>query len=224
MVSTGWLASICNLSTNYSASGSYAVVVAMHGGRGTASHFETLTSYSTKSDAEDFIVVYPQGVSNTWNASHYCCGSAQSQNVDDVGFLRNLVTDMLSAYPIDPGKVFANGHSNGGVMTWRLGCDAADLFVAIGPDAADSGHLHDPEGANPDCDLGGSKVSVVNLHGDNDSNIPCYRGAGSGAEPYVRQPVEAPVTDPRTRSTSCTGSRPTSACGPASTAAPSFRR
>lgn len=82
-------------------------------------------------------------------------------------------------------------------MTWRLGCDAADLFAAIGPNAADSGHLHDPEGANPDCGLGGNKVSVVNLHGDNDSNVPYYGGAGCGAEPYVRQPVEDPVTDPQ---------------------------
>lgn len=98
-----------------------------------------------------------------------------------------MVLSLLDAYTIDPAKVYAVGFSNGAVMSWRLGCDAADLFDAIGMVAGDSTTLH-PD-SSP-CDLGGNTVRVVNLHGEDDLNMP-YEG-GPGADPYIRQPVEDP--------------------------------
>ncbi|MGH8175602.1 MAG: serine hydrolase [Steroidobacter sp.] len=167
------------------------LVVALHGGGGNGPQFESASGYSLKADAENFIVVYPSGIGalGTWNASTHCCGPANVQNVDDVRFLKDLAARLSAQYAIDSRKVFATGHSNGGVMSWRLGCDAPEVFSAIGPNAADSTTLHS-DGAP--CDLGSRRVRVVNLHGDADDRMPYRGGAGSGAEPYVRQPVEDP--------------------------------
>lgn len=167
------------------------LVVALHGGSGNPNQFETQSLYSPKADANDFIVVYPKGTGllPTWNASLGCCGYANNNNVDDVRFLKDLVARLSGAYTIDAGKVFATGHSNGAIMSYRLACDASDVFVAIGVNAGDSTTLH------PDlspCDLGGNTVSIVNLHGDADTNEPYMGGAGSGLEDYIREPVEDP--------------------------------
>lgn len=167
------------------------LVVALHGGGGNGPHFEDATGYDLKADAKNFIVVFPWGTGDprTWNASTECCGPANTNQVDDVRFLREMVLSLLGAYTIDPAKVYAVGFSNGAVMSWRLGCDAADLFDAIGMVAGDSTTLH-PDGSP--CDLGGNTVRVVNLHDEDDCNMPYMGGAGAGADPYIRQPVEDP--------------------------------
>lgn len=170
------------------------LVVALHGGGGSGPTFEDRTGYDLKADDENFIVVFPTGTGNplTWNASTECCGQANINQVDDGRFLREMVLSLLVAYTIDPAKVYAVGFSNGAVMSWRLGCDAADLFDAIGMDAGDSTALH-PDGSP--CDLGGNTVRVVNLHGEDDPRMPYMGGEGTGADPYIRQPVEDPNPD-----------------------------
>lgn len=184
---------VLHLPTGFSPSNGIVrpLVVGLHGGGGSGRQFENSSGYSPKADTENFIVVYPTGVGilGTWNASTACCGSANTDNVDDVRFIKDLVSRLSAQYAIDPAKVFATGHSNGGVMSWRLGCDASDVFSAIAPNAGDSTALH--RDGTP-CDLNGRKVSVVNLHGDADTSMPYYGGAGSGLEPYVREPVEDP--------------------------------
>ncbi len=170
------------------------LVVALHGGGGSGPIFKYTTGYDLKADAENFIVVFPTGTGNprTWNASTECCGQANTNQIDDVRFLREMVLSLLGAYTIDSAKVYAVGFSNGAVMSWRLGCDAADLFDAIGMDAGDSTTLH-PDGSP--CDLGGSTVRVVNLHGEDDLNMPYMGGRGMGLDQYIRQPVEDPNPD-----------------------------
>lgn len=173
------------------------LVVALHGGVGSGPTFEDTTGYDLKADDENFIVVFPTGTGNpltwnAWNASTECCGQANTNQVDDVRFLREMVLSLLDAYTIDPAKVYAVGFSNGAVMSWRLGCDAADLFDAIGMDAGDSTALH-PDGSS--CDLGGRTVRVVNLHGEDDLNMPYMGGDGMGLDHYIRQPVEDPHPD-----------------------------
>jgi polyhydroxybutyrate depolymerase len=185
-----------HLPTGFSMTGGIVrpLVVALHGGGGSGPHFENSTGYDLKADAENFIVVFPTGTGNprSWNASTECCGPANTNQVDDVRFLREMVLSLLGAYAIDPDKVYAVGFSNGAVMAWRLGCDAADLFDAIGMDAGDSTTLH-PDGSP--CDLRGNTVRIVNLHGENDPNMPYMGGQGMGLDQYIRQPVEDPNPD-----------------------------
>ena len=52
--------------------------------------------------------------------------------MDDVAFLTLLVADVAKAYAVDPNRVYAAGHSNGGIMALRLACEASDVFAAVG--------------------------------------------------------------------------------------------
>jgi len=109
------------------------VVFALHGMFQDAVKFGLNGSdMEAKSDEEGFIVVFPNGLSESWNAGA-CCPNASLVNRDDVGFLRNLVGQLVSAHGlcVDRERVYAAGFSNGGYMTYRLGCQDADVFAAV---------------------------------------------------------------------------------------------
>jgi polyhydroxybutyrate depolymerase len=114
------------------------LVLVLHGGGGNAANAEKMTGFTEKARKEGFIVVYPQGSGSlktvllTWNAGH-CCGYAMKQNVDDVGFIRALIDELVRTYPIDPHRIYATGMSNGGMMTHRLGIELSDRVAAIAP-------------------------------------------------------------------------------------------
>jgi polyhydroxybutyrate depolymerase len=94
------------------------VVLAFHGGGGTASGFKAYADLDALADREGFVVVYPDGTGRlgrrllTWNAGG-CCGYAAAQSVDDVGFALAALRDVARNVSIDPARVYATGHSNG---------------------------------------------------------------------------------------------------------------
>ena len=114
------------------------VVFAFHGGGGNASGFKAYAGLDALADREGFAVVYPDGSGRfgrrllTWNAGG-CCGYAAAQNVDDVGFTVAVLRDVARNVSIDPARVYATGHSNGGMMTYRLAIDASERVAAIAP-------------------------------------------------------------------------------------------
>jgi polyhydroxybutyrate depolymerase len=77
------------------------------------------------------VLVYPSGYEDSWNAGG-CCGYAHADGIDDVAFLRSVVTRVLAGYPAaSPRRVYAVGFSNGGRMTYRLACDLPGMFAGI---------------------------------------------------------------------------------------------
>ncbi len=158
------------------------LVVVLHGGGGNAAGTEKQTGMSAKADQAGFIAVYPNGTGplddrlltwNTWN----CCGYAEQRNVDDVAFIRALVAQLARDERIDPARIFATGLSNGGMMSYRLACEAADLFAAIAPV---SGAL------NTDACAPAQPVSVIAFHGTADQNVPYNGGRGTKSFPGTR--------------------------------------
>jgi len=153
------------------------LVVGLHGGLGSGQQFEEANHVDEVADEGGFIAVYPDGTTNdqgmyrTWNGG-YCCGPAALTQVDDVGFIRALVGEVESEYPIDTDRVYAMGHSNGGIMSYRLGCQAADVFAAVGVVAGSMGG-YDCQPSEP--------VSVVHIHGDADQNHPINGGNGENS-------------------------------------------
>ena len=85
--------------------------------------------------------------------------------------LRLLVADVASAYAVDPDRVYAAGHSNGGIMALRLACEASDVFAAVGVQSSALG-ITTCEPRNP--------VSLLQIHGTADTNVPIDGGRGSG--------------------------------------------
>lgn len=112
------------------------MVLALHGGGGTALGMVRLTRgrFNQLADEHGFYVVYPQGLGKSWNDGRSDPISyAHEKRIDDVGFLVALIERIESDYSIDASRVFATGISNGGLMSFRLGCDLPGRIRAIAP-------------------------------------------------------------------------------------------
>lgn len=150
------------------------LVLSLHGGGGKAENQRRVSGFNELADEKGFIVVYPDGSGRleenilTWNGGT-CCGYAVTNQIDDVGFIRALIAELQSNYNIDPKRIFATGLSNGGIMSYRLACDAPDLFAAIAPVAGTQNYVR--------CEPGES-VSVIHFHGTDDTHLPYGGGRG----------------------------------------------
>ena len=154
--------------------GDVPLVIGLHGGLGSGGQFAADAFFDSQAERGAFIAVYPDGIprsrlieARTWNAGG-CCGAAMNEGVDDVAFIAALLDQLASELPIDRDRVYATGHSNGGMMAQLLACDRADLIAAI---AVYSGPLQ------TSC-APSEPVSVLNIHGDADQNI--LIGGGNG--------------------------------------------
>jgi polyhydroxybutyrate depolymerase len=119
-------------------------------------------------DAHGFVVAYPDGTidgqgNRFWSASDACCNFA-SKDVDDVAYAAWILDDVASRAKIDPKRVYAAGHSNGGFMALRLACDLSPRFAAV-VSVAGAAHA-DPSRCNPS-----EPVSVLQIHGDADAVV-----------------------------------------------------
>jgi polyhydroxybutyrate depolymerase len=117
----------------------------------------------SKSDAEGFLLVMPLGHDNSWNGTG-CCGSAASMQLDDVALMRAIFAEISAHLNVDKRRVFATGLSNGGYMSYRLACEAADLFTAVAPAAAG---IRDTGACSPT-----RPISVLDIHGTADGLVP----------------------------------------------------
>ena len=152
------------------------MVMVLHGGGGNIRSVVRQTRMSETADQHGFIVVYPAGTAVgrhrmlTWNAN-FCCGSAMKNNVDDIGFVSQLIDFMVSEYQVDSWRVYATGHSNGGMLSLRLACELPDRITAIAPNGAQGRVLNCRKGTRP--------VPVMYLHGKEDPGSP-YEGGQCG--------------------------------------------
>ncbi|HYQ25598.1 MAG TPA: PHB depolymerase family esterase [Polyangiaceae bacterium] len=114
-----------------------AVVIDLHGASGNGSQQKGMSGFSALSDKKKFLAVFPDGVDGYWNVDDTCCGTAGKEKVDDVGFLKAIISKLKTDTCIDSKRVYVSGFSNGGGLTHRMGCDAADVIAAIAPMATD---------------------------------------------------------------------------------------
>jgi polyhydroxybutyrate depolymerase len=165
-----------NLPPDYYESNGFSLVIAMHGGGGDAAQFESTSRLTEKADAAGFIVVYPEGVKSdgvlgarTWNAGK-CCDYARDNNINDVKFIDELIDELLAKYKINPKKVYATGHSNGGMLSYRLACEMSGKIAAI---ATSGCSMVVTQPCNPD-----RPVPVLHMHSVLDARVPYTGGKG----------------------------------------------
>ena len=165
-----------------------------HGGGGNAEQGERTVNLRTTAETHNFILVAPEGYDGsglglrTWNAGA-CCGAAASRNVDHVAAVRAILDRIEREWRIDPARVFATGHSNGGMMSYRLACELSDRITGIAPNAAvlmDKDIAADREVFR--C-TPSRPVPVMHMHGDADTCMPMGGGQSSGFDPSLRPPV-----------------------------------
>lgn len=158
-----------------------ALVLVFHGAGIGAERFVRYTRFSTVADREGFLVVYPQGLGDkpVWDPSP---GSR------DVQFVRALMDHLQRRCHIDPNRIYASGHSNGGGMVNRVACELSERIAAIGP----------VSGAYSSGDCSPSRpVAIFAIHGTADaivsySGIPDWAAAWAQRNGCDPEPVDVP--------------------------------
>jgi len=159
-----------------------SIVFILHGGGGTGENTErtlTLGGFNTLSDEYNFIVVYPDGIDRNWNDGRIINDTAHQQNIDDVGFLSNLIDSLIDEFNADPNKIFFTGISNGAMMSYRLAFDIPEKIAAIAPVAGAIPTDILPENTS------GVPLSVFVISGTHDPLVP-WEGGLIGTKRHPR--------------------------------------
>lgn len=164
----------------YSPDQATMLVLDFHGFTQTNDDIAKISKMDGVSDAHGFLAVYPQGLSNSWNAGS-CCGTASSSSIDDVGFVKALLDALEAEFCIDKKRIFSVGFSNGGMLSHRLACELSDRIAAVGP----VGGTMAVDTCSP-----ARPVPVIHFHGTSDFVVPYNGGGASGADS-----VEATIAD-----------------------------
>jgi polyhydroxybutyrate depolymerase len=153
-------------------SGARPLVLNLHGYTGSGSQQEGLTGMDSVADQAGFFVAYPNGEGSPtdWNAGA-CCSAASEGDRDDEGFLGAVIDDIAAKSCVDLARVYSAGFSNGGMMTYRLGCELSARFAAI---ASVSGSAVIPL----DTCTPVHPMPLMHIHGNADPLVPYDGGAG----------------------------------------------
>lgn len=142
------------------------VIFALHGGGGDPGKMMGLTygAFDRLADKHGFLVVYPAGVDNQWNDGREVPDSrAHSEKLNDTGFLLAIQDRLKQDYGIR--RTFFTGISNGGFMSFRMGCEYPERVDGIAPVTANlSVYLYDR------CKATGVPLLVIN--GTEDPLVP----------------------------------------------------
>jgi polyhydroxybutyrate depolymerase len=154
------------------------LLIALHGYSVTGYIVLAITGLRDLNDLENVIVAAPEGVigddgAPSWNIPGTCCNR---HDTDDVAYIADLVEEISSVYNVDPERVYAFGHSNGGLMAYHLACERPDIFAGIaslaGPTVGDS--------CSPS-----EAVSILHIQGTEDDQISIDGGTFSTGVPYL---------------------------------------
>jgi len=121
---------------NYDRARPTPLVISMHGAMNWPSFQMALSRWNALADDQGFIVVYPAGTGGgpkVWTLRGL---QSARRRAPDIVFISELIDSLEAAYNIDPARIYANGLSNGGGMTYALSCTLADRIAAFGPVAS----------------------------------------------------------------------------------------
>lgn len=151
-----------------------ALIIVLHGSgsNGEKIREQAVFEFDLLADTHGFVVVYPDGYDSQWND---CRASADylanTKNIDELTFFRELIKRSSDQFQISPEKVFVTGHSNGGHMAYRLALETPELIRAIAPISANL-----PVDNNLDCEKSGKPISVAIFTGTEDPINPFNGG------------------------------------------------
>ena len=114
----------------YDGSAPVPLVISLHGAGMWPAAQQDTSQWNRVADREGFIVAYPAGLGGNgpriWEVTP---GPAYRR---DVTFIADLIDEVSRNYRIDAQRIYANGFSNGGGMSFVLSCTMSDRIAAIG--------------------------------------------------------------------------------------------
>jgi polyhydroxybutyrate depolymerase len=143
------------------------LVISMHGAENWPSFQMALSQWNALADELGFIVVYPAGSGGGPKIWHMSGLQTKRRLAPDVVFISELIDRLAASHNIDRARVYANGLSNGGGMTYALSCTLAGKIAAFGPVAS---------AVTEPIDWCESPAPVIAFHGTADPFTP-YEGA-----------------------------------------------
>jgi polyhydroxybutyrate depolymerase len=144
-------------------------VVVLHGATASADWTAQNSGFAESAAEHGFAAVFPEGIDRQWNDGR----EGRNPSVDDMAFLRQLVHALVAHRITDADRVYLAGISNGGMMTFRLLCEDAELFAGAATIIANM-----PAGIGEHCSLR-KPIPLVMFNGTADPLVP-YQGGGVG--------------------------------------------
>jgi len=148
------------------------LVITLHGYTSNPSDAIYSSRWNRLADEQGLIAVYPLGIGNPtyWHIFEYAYGGRSYQI--DVKFFSDLIDQLEENYNIDPSRIYVNGISMGGGMSYVLACNLADRIAAVG---SVSGAYNFPQA---DCNPT-KPVPFIAFHGTKDNAVPYEGGVNS---------------------------------------------
>ena len=134
------------------------LVIAFHGGDGSAEDFQQQNEFDQLAEQEKFIMAYAIGDGDrTAEEGEWFLNTAATSREDN-DFAEAIVDELTKAYCIDEERLYAIGYSLGSMYTYEIACQLNHRFAAV---ASFAGTM---PVAPETCDLDGS-VAVMHIHG-----------------------------------------------------------
>jgi polyhydroxybutyrate depolymerase len=134
--------------------------------------FDRWTGFSALADEACFVLAMPSAVGEIWNDGRF--RGSSSEGVDDVGYLLAVAEDACERLPIDRGRIYAVGMSNGATMAGRLACEQAGRIAAVAQ-VAGTVAVDVIERCRP-----AMAVPILSIHGTRDRYAPYAGGSARG--------------------------------------------
>jgi len=164
---------LVHIPTGYTNTRSLALVLSFHGLGDNPNSWGQSSKFSSYSDqTKEYVVAYPAGVENSFNAGE-CCLPAKQLGVDDFGFARVIVQEVSKRSCIDPNRVFVTGYSNGCFMSQGLSCLAPDIFASAA--CGSGGEILLDNTCNIEYAKFNTSINIFEIHGTADVIVP-YEG------------------------------------------------
>ena len=156
------------------------LLLSLHGMNQDIAYQQNQAKWEEVAKANNFVVVYPGGISNSWDIS----------GTRDTDFILAIIDEMVKRYGIDRDRVYLSGFSMGGMFTYHAATKIADKIAAFAPV---SGYL-----------MGGPNtkssrpIPIIHTHGTAD-DVVVYSGVQRHMDAWIARnncPTTAVITKP----------------------------
>jgi len=156
------------------------LLLSLHGLNQDIAYQKNQTKWETVAQANNFVVVYPAGINNSWDL----------YGTTDTDFILAIIDEMYNRYGIDRKRVYLSGFSMGGMMTYHAANVIADKIAAFAPV---SGYLM----GGPDTNST-RPIPIIHTHGTGDDVVP-FSGVQTCLDAWISRnncPTAVQITDP----------------------------